>query len=83
MERPVIATARIAQSIGFDACRQRLKAMPQADRPDSATLNDVRTAAADAAEALTDAGGSVAAVDAVACPCARLGAAECVRGDDG
>jgi hypothetical protein len=80
MDRPSITSARIAQSIAFDACRQRLKAMPQSDRPESASIDDVRTAAADAAEALTAAGGSVAAVDSVACPCERLGAAECLWG---
>jgi hypothetical protein len=50
----------------------RLKSQAKADRPGDSTLNEVREAYADSMEALADAGGSVAAVEAVELPSKRL-----------
>ncbi len=70
--RPAILSEKIDRQQRVTCDADRLKAMPKSDRPNGASLNDVRNAYADAMEELADAGGSVAAVESVELPSDRL-----------
>lgn len=78
-ERPQITTAKVQRRAYIAACRDFLLTAAQSDRPNEASREDVTAAASTAAADLQQGFASVADVDAVPCPCERLGADTCRR----
>jgi hypothetical protein len=80
---PVETAAYIQQQkiSEIQACSNHLKAAPQSDRPDDATLTEIQTATMTAHENLNAAGIKVSEISRVECPCVLLGADRCHRGD--
>jgi hypothetical protein len=90
-DRPAILTARLQRLAEVRECAERLRQSSRSDRPVIGTRPDGsggreaihaddRTVALRTADAVKDvraAGGSVAAVQQVTCPCERLGASNC------
>lgn len=72
MPRSEILSAKTDMQMRIVCDADRLKAMPKADRPKSASLDSVRGAYADAMEELANAGGTVASVETVQLPSERL-----------
>lgn len=77
-DRPEILTARLEEMNHVQQCKEHLGALAQSDRPNDAAMNDVRTETENALHDVEHAGGSVAAVKGVDCPCVRLGASSCL-----
>ncbi|WP_435358440.1 hypothetical protein [Haloarchaeobius sp. DFWS5] len=71
-ERPAVLAAKMDKQAAIISDADRLKSQSTSDRPGDATVNEVRTAYADAMDALRAAGGSVAAVEDVELPTDRL-----------
>jgi hypothetical protein len=65
----------------IQACSNHLKATPQSDRPESATLTEVQTATVTAHENLNATDIKVAEISRVECPCMLLDADRCHRDD--
>lgn len=90
-DRPAILSARLQRLAEVRECAERLRQSARSDRPVIGTRPDGsggrepvhaddRTVALRAGDAVADvrsAGGSVATVQRVACPCERLGADQC------
>lgn len=79
-DRPSILSARTHRLAHVSVCREDLAEMDQLNRPNEASLDEVRAAASGAFDDVDDVGGSVAAVQDVDCPCVRLGADGCLHG---
>lgn len=71
-DRPAILSAKVDKLTKITANADDLKAMPKSDRPNEAPIDDVRTAYRDASNDLTEAFGSVAAVEEIDLPSDRL-----------
>ncbi|MGB9987320.1 hypothetical protein [Salarchaeum japonicum] len=78
-ERPQITTAKVQRRAYISACRDFLLTAAQSDRPSEASADDVTAAASTAASDLRQGFTAVSEVEAVACPCVRLGADSCRR----
>jgi len=90
-DRPAILSARLQRLAEVRECAERLRQSARSDRPVigvrpdgnggrepiHAGVRDVAFRAGDAVRDVRAAGGSVAAVQRVKCPCVRLGADSC------
>lgn len=71
-DRPAIVSAKLDKLTAITADADDLKAMPKSNRPNEATLDDVRAVYRDASNELTDGHGSVSSINSVELPSDRL-----------
>lgn len=71
-DRPAVLSAKVDRQAAIIADADDLKQMPKSDRPNSATVDEVRVAYRDAMQELQGGKGSVAAVEGITLPQGRL-----------